>query len=222
MNYNEYEIAFSAARLSKYKKACNGNVTKALILYKHNIRLCQKFYGVLNVFEIVLRNAIDLHYRSYFQDDDWIRTQIREGGMLEFAPQKQEIQKTISKLFNQGKYTHDRLVSSVSFGFWTYLFTKLPFKMGGQNLLRIFPCRTPGLGQKAIYKELMKIKTFRNRIAHHEAICFDTTEQKSMIPATEHYELILKYIDFLGYSKSHLFVGLDILPETVMRKINNL
>lgn len=222
MKYNEYEIAFSAARLSKYKTACGGNSIKALTLYRHNIKLCQKFYGVLNVFEIILRNAIDLHYRIHFQDNDWISSQLQQGGMLEFSPHKQEVQKTISTLVRQGKYTHDRLVSSVTFGFWTYMFTKIPYKSGGQNLLQIFPNRTLGLGQKAIYKELMQIKTFRNKIAHHEAICFDAAGQKSMVPAQTNYDLILKYIDFLGYTKSHLFVGLDILPETTMNKISKL
>lgn len=47
MKYNEYETAFSSARLNKYIVACNGNNNKALVLYRHNIKLCQKFYGVL-------------------------------------------------------------------------------------------------------------------------------------------------------------------------------
>lgn len=222
MNYNDYEVAFSIARLTKYKTACNGDNSRALILYRHNIKLCQKFYGVLNVFEIILRNAIDRHYRNHFHDNDWISTQLQDGGMLANYPRKAEIQKTISTLVKQGKYTHDRLVSSVTFGFWTYLFTKVPFKRGGQTLLQIFPNKAVGLGQKAIYKELIQIKDFRNKIAHHEAICFDAAGQKSMVSAQTHYSLILKYVDFLGYSKDHIFFGLDVLPETTMTKIQNL
>ena len=41
MKYNEYETAFSSARLNKYIVACNGNNNKALVLYRHNIKLCQ-------------------------------------------------------------------------------------------------------------------------------------------------------------------------------------
>ena len=222
MKYNEYETAFSSARLNKYIVACNCNNNKALVLYRHNIKLCQKFYGVLNVFEIVLRNAIDKHYRVHFNDANWIVTQLQDGGMLEKAPHRIEVLNTISTLVKQGKYTHDRLVSSVTLGFWTYLFTKVPFRIGGQNILQIFPHKTVGLGQKAIYKELMQIKSFRNKIAHHEAICFDSFGQKSMIPAQIHYALILKYVDFLGYSKNHLFFGLDVKPEYVMNKIQEL
>ena len=76
MKYADFEIAFSAARLNKYRKACNGNDIKALTLYRHNVKLCQKFYGVLNVFEIVLRNAINKHYTAHFNDADWIYHQL--------------------------------------------------------------------------------------------------------------------------------------------------
>lgn len=222
MTYNDYELAFSVARLTKYKAACNGDNFRALTLYRHNIKLCQKFYGVLNVFEIILRNAIDRHYRMHFNDNDWISSQLKDGGMLANYPRKAEIQKTILALVRQGKYTHDRLVSSVTFGFWTYLFTKIPFRVGGQSLLQIFPNKTVGLGQKAIYKELIQIKDFRNKIAHHEAICFNAVGQKSMVSAQTHYAMILKYVEFLGYSKDHIFFGMDVIPETTMTKIQNL
>lgn len=48
MKYSDYEIAFSPARLSRYSNACGGDQNKALTLYRHNVKLCQKFYGVLS------------------------------------------------------------------------------------------------------------------------------------------------------------------------------
>ena len=50
MKYSEYEKAFSPARLNKYLKTCGGDSTAALTLYRYNIKLCQKCYGILNVF----------------------------------------------------------------------------------------------------------------------------------------------------------------------------
>ena len=222
MKYTEYELAFSQARLNKYLSACNGNTAKALTLYRYNIKLCQKFYGVLNIFEVVLRNAINEHYKTHFRDTDWIRTQLLTGGMLEHHPQKATIEKTINDLIASGRYTHDRLVSSVTLGFWTYLFTKKPFKAGGQSLLRILPNRSVGLGQRAIYNELQTIKCFRNKIAHHEAICFDANGLKSIQPSYDNYKLVLKYVSFLGYSENHLFYGLDVLPESILQHIDRL
>ena len=222
MKYSEYEKAFSPARLNKYLVACGGNTTKALTLYRYNVKLCQKFYAILNIFEVLLRNAINVHYQNVFNDPDWVENQLQPGGMIENAPQKNEVFRIISTLRQNSRYTNDRVVSSVSFGFWTHLFTKQPFRLGGQNLLQIFPNRTVGLGQRAVINELQEIKTFRNRIAHHEAICFDEKGNIDMTSTQSKYALILKYIDFLGYQRSHIFFGIDILPESTIAKIEAL
>ncbi len=222
MKYSEYEKAFSPARLNKYLVACGGNTSKALNLYRHNVKLCQKFYGILNIFEVVLRNAINAHYQSVFNDTDWMANQMEAGGMIENAPHKNEVCRIVATLRQNGRYTNDRVVSSVSFGFWTYLFTRQPFRLGGQNLLRIFPNRTAGLGQRAVFNELQEIKNFRNRIAHHEAICFDENGNIDMTITQSKYALILKYIDFLGYQSGHLFYGVDILPDSTIAKIEAL
>lgn len=222
MKYSEYEIAFSRARLNKYLKACDGNTTAALTLYHHNIKLCQKCYGILNIFEIVLRNAINEHYKAFFTDGDWIRNQLAPGGMLETHPQRNAVLKIITDLDNKEKYTNNRIVSSVTLGFWTYLFTKEPYRNGGKTLLRIFPLKTKGLGQREIYNELQAVKAFRNRIAHHEAICFDANGTKSTAEARTNYAIVLKYIRFLGYQETHLYYGLDVLPNKIMQKIDSL
>lgn len=222
MKYSNYEIAFSAARLNRYLVACRGNRSKALTLYRHNVKLCQKFYGILNIFEVVLRNAINLHYQQHFSDIDWIRHQCQKGKMLESAPQRAEIERTVSMLERQGKYSNDRLVSSVTFGFWTYLFNRIPFRNGGMNLLQIFPNKTPGLAQRPIYNELQEIKAFRNRIAHHEAICFNTDGEVDLCYAQEKLDLIKKYVTFLGYNPVELFWGTGIRPYSLFDKIGNL
>lgn len=116
--------------------------------------------------------------------------------MLDNCPQLPDITRHLTRLINNGIYTHDRLVSSVSFGFWTYLFNKQPFRKGGQSLLAILPNRTKGLGQRAIYKDV----NF----------------------AQYNYNQILKYVYFLGYNKNELFFGLDVLPDTIIAKINHL
>lgn len=36
------------------------------------------------------------------------------------------------------------------------------------------------------------------------------------------YDLILKYINFLGYRSNHLFYGIDILPDATIAKIEAL
>jgi len=218
----EFENAFSKARFKKYKDAFNGDLSKALTLYRYNIKLSEKFYCALNIFEIVLRNAINTHYINHFVDNDWIRNQIAANGMLEHSPHKVEISQKIQSLANKNIYTHDKVVASATFGFWVYCFTKIPFKRGGQSLLSIFPQKHHGLGQRAIYNELMKVKGFRNRVAHHEQICFDSFGNINMSLAKEVYSLINNYLCYLGYSPKQLFYGLSISIDEIINKIENL
>lgn len=222
MDYEEYEKAFSPARLSRYLTACGGNQAKALTLYRHNVRLCQKFYGILNIFEVVLRNAMNLHYQSYFGDKDWILNQYADGCMLSTAPQRNEILRNATELLRHGRYSNDRLVSSVTFGFWTYLFNRLPYRSGGSTLLQIFPYRTPGLAQRPIFNELQQIKSFRNRIAHYEAVCFNLKNNIDMTYAKGNIDLIKKYVTFLGYDPVKLFFGMGIRPYSMIEQISKL
>ena len=139
MKYGEYEAAFSPARLNKYRIACGEDTRKAMMLYRCNMGLCQKYYSVIGVFEVVLRNAIDRHYRSHFNDADWIVHQLQPGGILEFTPHKADALKHYRQLNSKGIYTPDKMLSAQSFGFWTYMFNKLPFNAGGKSLLDVFP-----------------------------------------------------------------------------------
>lgn len=75
----EFENAFSQARLKKYRDAFGGDLSKALKLYRLNIKLSEKFYCALNILEIVLRNAINRHYINLFGDNDWNSFQTRSS-----------------------------------------------------------------------------------------------------------------------------------------------
>ena len=222
MKYQDFENAFSKARLNKYLNACNGKKGSALILYRQNIKLCQKFYGILNIFEVVLRNAINNHYKTYFADNDWIKHQLKPGGMLENHPQMASVESLIKNLEKMGSYTNDRIVSSVSLGFWTHLFSRKPFALGGKSLLQIFPSRTKGIGQRVIYNEIQVIKSFRNRIAHQEAICFDESGTKNTTKVKGYYALVVKYIRFMSFPENQLFWGLDTIPLKMINRIEKL
>ena len=90
------------------------------------------------------------------------------------------------------------MVASFTMGFWTFLFTKKNYKKGGKTLLRIFPNKAKGKNQADVYKDLTAIREFRNRIAHHDPICFDSTGHVCSAFARKHYELICEYISYTG------------------------
>jgi hypothetical protein len=218
MKYKEYEIALSVPRIDKYRQACKGDKNKALILYRYNIKLCQKFYGALGVLEVVLRNAINNHFKAQLSDNNWLVTQAQNG----FLINKDAILKEKDKLVNNHrKYTHDKLVASLSFGVWTFMFSRHCYKNSGKTLLKIFPNKTRGLNQGDIYTDLDKIRVFRNRIAHHEPLCFDDKGKINMTYAQDIFSLIIKYIDFLGYTTNELLYGVES-PLPTINKIEQL
>lgn len=218
MKYKEYETALSTPRIGKYCLACKGDKNKALILYRYNIKLCQKFYGVLGVLEVVLRNAINEHFKAQLNDTDWLVTQAQHGFLINY---QDTVFKERDKLINNRKYTHDKLVASLSLGIWTFMFSRNCYKNSGKTLLQIFPNKTHGLNQRDIYDDLDKIRTFRNRIAHHEPLCFDVVGTVVITYVQEILFLIVKYIDFLGYNTNELLYGVES-PLPTINKIDKL
>jgi len=212
MKYEQYEIALSVPRIGKYRLACKGDKNKALILYRYNIKLCQKFYGVLGVFEVVLRNAMNEHFKTQLNDSDWLITQAQSGFLVNY---RDAIFKERDKLANNRKYTHDKLVASLSLGVWTFMLSRNCYKSSGKTLLRIFPDKTHGLNRRDIYADLDKIRTFRNRIAHHEPVCFDSTGTINVAYVQEIFSLIVKYISFMGYKTNELLYGVENPLQTI-------
>ena len=76
MKYEELVSILSQARIGKYYRAAKGNKQRTLQLYHHNLKLSQRLFGVIGMFEIALRNAIHNHYSQQFNDKDWIETQL--------------------------------------------------------------------------------------------------------------------------------------------------
>ena len=218
MKYEEYEIALSVPRIGKYRLACKGDKNKALILYRYNIKLCQKFYGMLGVLEVALRNAINEHFKIQLYDNDWLIAQAQSGFLVNY---QEAIFKERDKLINNCKYTCDKLVASLSLGIWTFMFSRNCYKNSGKTLLQIFPNKMHGLNQRDIYADLDKIRTFRNRIAHYEPLCFDNTGTINVTYVQEIFSLIIKYIDFLGYNANELLYGVEN-PLQAIIKINEL
>lgn len=219
MKYDECLRVLSPARLNKYAQACGNDKAKTLRLYQYNIKLSQRFYGVIGMFEIMLRNAINIHYQGYFHDTNWIINQARVGGLLEHDAD--DIQKTQNSYTAMGVYNNDKMVASFTFGFWTYLFTKRNYRVGGKTLLKIFPNKAHGLKQSDIYKDLTAIREFRNRIAHHEPICFNADRAIDITYARRHYNLIRTYIVYMGFDPDSVLRAVE-KPDSILNVIDSI
>lgn len=214
MTYSDYKRAFSQPRLERFLLATKGDQQKALHLYKLNIQLSECLFGIMSIFEIVLRNHIDQYYRQYFKDNEWLKNGCGQGGLFSHPSfirsgfeSRTKILTTIAQLGNH--YTHDRLVAKLNFGFWTYMFTPIQFRVGGQGLHRIYINRPKGTSQSQLFNELDEVRSLRNRIAHHEPVCFDNAHQIYTGRTKTTHSYIIKHIEWLGYKSSELLLGLD-------------
>ncbi|WP_228424263.1 hypothetical protein [Chryseobacterium geocarposphaerae] len=121
-------------------------------------------------------------------------------------------------------YTHPKLVTELDFGLWRYLFAQPQFRVAGQSLLQIFPSKpasTPTIQYNHTYmfNELAKVNDLRNRIAHHEPICFLSNNPVIDTCIRQDYNLILQFFRWMKINEAELLYGLDILLMYVMRSI---
>jgi len=222
MDYNDFEKALSKPRIGRFLIAAKQDKEKALRIYRQNIELSQTLFGLLGIFEVTIRNFIDQHYKEKFDDNEWLKNQCGQGGFFShpsFAKYgfetRTNILTTIARLGD--RYTHDRLVAELSFGFWNYMFAPIQFLVGGQGLHKIYVNRAKGTNQKQIFNELDEIRNIRNRIAHHEPLCFNSQNLIFTERTKITYELILKHTQWLGFEPDKLYLNLDNTTEILKR-----
>ena len=229
MKYTEFESIFSADRTHRYLQATNNDKRKAMTLYRWNLHLAQEMFAVINCFEVALRNAIDRHMIQNF-GNDWLRDAILPGGIFD-DPSMRETQRIVQKVYNkllaEGNYTHSQLLSNMEFGIWKYMFSAPQFRAAGRTLLSIFPNKprsTPAMqyNNTFVFNELDKINMLRNRIAHHEPICFTTgITHPDTSYVLNKYSKVQTLFLWLGIDCQSLLYGLDHVQQ-VCDKINKL
>jgi len=215
MRYTEFEQIMSPARMSRYLNACEGNTKKAMTLYRLNLKLSQEMFTVISCFEVTLRNSINNCCLGKL-GPDWLQNAAASGGIFDNPNCRLtsvNINEAISKL--HANYTHSKLVAELGFGFWRYMFAQRQYSATGRILLATFPARptsTPiaQYNNTYVFNQLADINDIRNRIAHHEPICFQNGHPiKSTAFARQHYLLIIKLLQWMGINEISLFYGLD-------------
>lgn len=94
------------------------------------------------------------------------------------------------------------------------MFAGRQFQTGGSSLLAIFPNLPPRHNQSFIYHKLDKINSIRNRVAHHEPICFGLGNTIGTVYARSHFQEIVDVLHFMNINSHQLFYGVDgILKE---------
>lgn len=175
---DELEASLSPERLGTYLGAVNGDRARAVRLYSWNTAVSAAFYGPLQALEVSLRNAVNREMSPLY-GPNWFDTPaagLDLGARDRVAAAKRELSK-------QGYATDPpHVIAALSFGFWVSLLGP------GGRLDRARPARAnyemtlwrpglrkafahaPSLTRKQAHRPLDYLRTFRNRIAHHEPI----------------------------------------------------
>jgi hypothetical protein len=227
MKYNDFEYIMSATRMTRYLAASGNTSKRAMTLYRKNLWLSQELFTVISCYEVALRNGINRHYSAQ-HGNDWLRDNAAIGGMFDninCRHTKNIINKAVAKLAHH--YTHAKLLALMDFGFWRYLFAQPQFFAAGQTLLQVFPAKPSSTraiqyNHTFVFNQLGQINDLRNRIAHHEPICFlPGYPVKDTTYARQHYNLILQLFQWMSIDEAALLYGLDHII-TVCNEIDNL
>lgn len=226
MRFEKFKGVVSAERIDRYMVATKGDKRRAMTLYRNNIHLSQELLGVISCFEVALRNAIDREMQSEF-GADWLRDAVLQGGIYD-TPKCKKTQQIISTVYHallrDGSYTHSQLLSQMEFGIWKYMFSNPQFNAEHKILLRVFPnkpmsTKALNINNTYIFNELDKINSLRNRIAHHEPVCFTPrTYMADVSYALGKYQQILEMFRWLGIDGKDMLFGIDHVCK-VCRKI---
>lgn len=198
-----------------------------MTLYRKNLWLSQELFTIISCFEVSLRNEVDRLYTAH-HGNDWLRDSMAPRGIFDRQSCRQT-KRILEKTFNKVRhnYTHPKLLAELEFGFWRYQFANPQFYAGGTLLMQIFPAKprstpTMNYNHTFVFNQLEQINNIRNRIAHHEPICFLPGQPvKDTTYARQRYNLILQLFQWMNVDEAALLYGLDHI-NTVCNEIDAL
>lgn len=165
---------------------------------------------------VTYNKPIRLHQYSF------LKCQIGHHGIMHNALTIQTIYSEIDKLGNH--YSHDKLIPELNFGFWRYLFADAQMNALTQVPLRIFPRKPIALTHQDIFRILLQINELRNRIAHHEPLCFDGVNVVGTLWLKKHIGFILELLSYMEIDAEKIFHQFNLLTElnALYQEINAL
>lgn len=160
----------SAPRFATYLRVTHGVAADALALYQWNAEVSAAFLLPLQICEIAIRNAAsraieDAHGPLW----PWRRGFVRSLPTSPSYDPKKDLIAVASRQATVGK-----VVADLRFMFWQKMFTaRHDERIWAASLRTYFPNMPTGdvsAQRQLIHDQVDRVRTFRNRIAHHEPI----------------------------------------------------
>ena len=228
MKYIDFEEAISPERMHRYVSACANDTKRAMMLYRYNLKLSQEMYAVISCFEVSLRNKINKEMKANY-GSDWLRDFVMPGGRFDTDPRVEGTKKIIKKayegLLRSRNYNHTKLLAEMEFGVWKFMFNNVQYRLSGRCLLNVFPNKptsTPQLqyDNAFVFNALDVINSMRNRIAHHEPICFGNSGNIDTQNVMFCYARIKQLFQWMNIDANSLLYGIDhvdVVCDKVMK-----
>jgi len=162
--------SLSFERISRYLPAANGDFQTAFRLYLYNMKLCQEFYPVMSMTEIVFRNGIaralvNKYGENWHSNRGVLYRNLNSTG-------KNLIDEAVNKeLSAHGVVTAHRVITGLSLGFWVRLLSpRGPNNLRLVDIKHAFPNLPQGFVKRDLYNRAKSFRDFRNKIFHHHAV----------------------------------------------------
>lgn len=217
MKFTEFEETISPERMHRYVLACGNDTRRAMTLYRYNLKLSQEMFTLISCFEVSLRNRIDREMQANF-GTDWLRDFILPGGRFDVDPRVDGTRKIIKKayegLIRTNNYSHTKLLAEMEFGVWKFMYNNVQYRLANRCLLGVFPNKPTSTAQLQydntfVFGELDVINQIRNRIAHHEPICFGIPASIDTQHVLDCYARMMRLFQWMGINANTLLYGLD-------------
>jgi hypothetical protein len=171
-NQTIFEKVFSSKRMRRYFEAHPNDSEKAMLHYQCNIELAESFYSSIAVFEVALRNALNRELIALAGRDDWYASLFTQPGMNDLHKYITQANKQIAN--RKEIASPDKIVAELTLGFWVSLLNSKYERSLWKDLRRAFPFMPKSERQrKNISAPLNAFRAFRNRVFHHEPICWN-------------------------------------------------
>jgi len=143
MNSEQVTKWLGSSRFQRYLIARGSNHLDAVALYEWNAKISAAFLEILCHLEVLLRNTIDRQFPatdsraplSILHSEVWLC----DPATLT-AASREKVNEAIARLQREGKRpTRDRVIASLSFGFWQALFSGVYEELWRTTLFKAFP-----------------------------------------------------------------------------------
>lgn len=160
--------SISADRFGRYESEMGGDADMALRLCLWNIAVTSAFWGPLQVLEVALRNALHDRLTARFSREDWWKAR----SLTLTVVHQRAVADAYGRLAQSRRMpTSGRIVAELPLGFWVGLLgagSNYEMTLWRPALRHAFSGSTGT--RKQLHMDLDRLRTFRNRIAHHEPI----------------------------------------------------